>query len=86
MDIITFLMANADGIFAALAALHGLAVAVVNLTPTPADDKLVGKAYKVIEVLAGIFSFTAKEIPGEREVIKAQHRTAMESVDDWLDR
>lgn len=41
--------------------VHGLAVAVVNLTPTPKDnealagfDKAWAKAYRAIELLAGI--------------------------------
>jgi len=33
-------------------AIHAAASAVVALTPTPADDKLIGKLYKIIEVLA----------------------------------
>ena len=42
-------------------ALHILALAVVNLTPTPKDDEIYGKVYKVIEMLAGIVSKTAKK-------------------------
>jgi hypothetical protein len=42
-------------------ALHILALAVVNLTPTPRDDEIYGKVYKVIEMLAGIVSKTAKK-------------------------
>jgi len=33
---------------------HALALAIVNMTNTPADDKLVGQVYKYIEFLAGI--------------------------------
>ena len=43
-----------------LAALHVLALAIVNATPTPRDDELYGKLYKVIEVIAGIITKTAK--------------------------
>jgi len=32
-------------------AIHAAASAICALTPTPADDKIVGKAYKVIEML-----------------------------------
>lgn len=32
-------------------AIHAAASAICALTPTPADDKLVGKLYKIIEVL-----------------------------------
>jgi hypothetical protein len=44
-----------------LAALHVLALAVVNATPTPRDDELYGKLYKIIEVIAGIITKTAKK-------------------------
>jgi len=42
-------------------ALHILALAIVNLTPTPKDDEIYGKFYKVIEMIAGIISKTAKK-------------------------
>ena len=32
-------------------AIHAACSAICALTPTPADDKLVGKAYKIIEIL-----------------------------------
>lgn len=42
-------------------AVHGVAVVIVNLTPTPKDDKALDtitrmgvKAYRAIEILAGI--------------------------------
>lgn len=42
-------------------AIHGLALVIVNMTPTPKDNELldgysrvVVKAYRAIEVLAGI--------------------------------
>jgi hypothetical protein len=41
--------------------LHLLALAIVNLTPTPKDDEIYGKFYKVIEMIAGIVSKTAKK-------------------------
>jgi hypothetical protein len=44
-------------------AIHGVALVVVNMTPTPKDNKalneytrLLVKLYRVIEVLAGIIS------------------------------
>lgn len=54
--------------YAALAvAIHGVALVVVNMTPTPKDNealdnysKLVVKAYRAIEILAGIISPRAK--------------------------
>jgi hypothetical protein len=33
-------------------AIHAAASIIVSLTPTPSDDKVVGKLYKVIETLA----------------------------------
>ena len=42
-------------------ALHILALAIVNMTPTPKDDEIYGKVYKVIEMIAGIVSKTAKK-------------------------
>jgi len=48
-------------------AVHGVAVVVVNLTPTPKDNKaldsysrLAVKVYRAIEILAGIISPLAK--------------------------
>jgi hypothetical protein len=42
-------------------AIHGAAVAIVNLTPTPRDDEFLGKysrmavkLYRAIEILAGV--------------------------------
>ncbi len=54
---------------AALAiAVHGLAVVIVNMTPTPKDNKqlsdlarLVVRGYRVIELAAGLVSKKAKQ-------------------------
>lgn len=54
--------------YAALAvAIHGVALVIVNMTPTPKDNealdnysRLVVKAYRAIEILAGIVSPRAK--------------------------
>jgi hypothetical protein len=35
-------------------ALHALASAITALTPTPKDDAVVAKAYKFIELIAGV--------------------------------
>lgn len=43
-----------------LFAAHALALAIVNLTPTPKDDEAVGKLYRFIEVFAGIVTKLAK--------------------------
>ena len=44
-------------------AVHGAAVAIVNLTPTPKDDKFLGKysrmavkLYRAIEIMAGVIT------------------------------
>lgn len=46
---------------AAAVAVHGAAVAIVNLTPTPRDNEALGKytrllvkLYRAIEILAGV--------------------------------
>jgi hypothetical protein len=67
MDYLAWLQAHAGDLFAAVFGLHALAVAIVNLTPTPADDELVGKFYKAVEFLAGIFHYNAKMLPGEED-------------------
>ena len=50
-----------------LAAIHALAVAIVNLTPTPKDNEALAgfqggvvKAYRLIEIVAGIIGPLAK--------------------------
>jgi len=58
---IHYLAENWAEVAGILAALHVLALAVVNATPTPKDDEIYGKLYKVIEVIAGIVSKTAKK-------------------------
>jgi hypothetical protein len=70
-DLVNTILANWETIMAILVGLHAVAVAIVNLTPTPTDDMILGKVYKVVEVIAGVVSKTAKEWPGERAAIKA---------------
>jgi len=48
-------------------AIHGVAVVVVNMTPTPKDDealdayrRLAVKSYRALEILAGIITPLAK--------------------------
>jgi hypothetical protein len=48
---------------AVVIAIHGAAVAIVNLTPTPKDNEALGrysrmavKVYRAIEILAGVVS------------------------------
>lgn len=49
-------------------AIHGLALVIVNITPTPKDNeyldgatKVLVKAYRAVEILAGIVSRKAKQ-------------------------
>lgn len=56
-----WIVGNLTEIIAALGAAHGLALAVVNLTPTPADNEALAKVYRVVEVAAGILSSKAKQ-------------------------
>jgi hypothetical protein len=49
-------------------AVHGLALVIVNLTPTPKDNealdgatKVVVKLYRAIEILAGLVSKRSKQ-------------------------
>ena len=65
-SVITFVTENWEAITAVAVGVHAAAVAIVNLTPTPKDDEIVGKVYRFVEAIAGIFTRTAKELPGER--------------------
>lgn len=56
-----FITENWEAFLAVMAALHGLAIAIVNLTPTPKDDEILAKIYRVVEILAGIFTNRAKD-------------------------
>jgi len=59
--VLAFLAAHWVDIVALGAAVHALALVIVNTTPTPADDRIYAKFYKVIEVLAGIVTKIAKK-------------------------
>ena len=47
-------------VLAGVIAAHALALFIVNLTPTPKDNQVVTRVYKVVEWLAGVTS-KAKE-------------------------
>lgn len=66
---IEFVVNNATEILAVILSTQVVAQFIVNLTPTPADDAIVGKVYAIIEKIAGIWGVTAKELPGERAEI-----------------
>jgi hypothetical protein len=52
---------NWSEIVAVLGALHIIALAVVNVTPTPKDNEIYGKVYKIVEKLAGIIHPNVKQ-------------------------
>ena len=58
---IHYLSENWAEVAGILAAVHVLALAIVNATPTPRDDELYGKLYKVVEIIACIVTKTAKK-------------------------
>ena len=51
-EIIAYLVSNVEGILSALTAIVAAASAVAALTPTPTDDSLAAKAYKIVDWLA----------------------------------
>ncbi len=60
-------MEHLPNYIALAAAIHGVALAVVNLTPTPKDNetldnyaKAMVKVYRAVEILAGIIGPLAK--------------------------
>lgn len=55
------LLSNAQQLVEILIAVHGVAILIVNLTPTPKDNEAVAKYYRVVEVLAGIITRLAKK-------------------------
>ncbi len=84
---ILWLWVNMDLIVSMALALHGLAAAIVNLTPTPKDDAFIGKAYKVIEAFALVFR-KAKELPGEaasKAVASSKSGRVIKGILDKLD-
>lgn len=56
-----FLISNWGEIVGLAGAIHFLALAVVNLTPSPADNEAYARFYKVVEKLAGIITKVAKK-------------------------
>jgi hypothetical protein len=53
-------------ILAILFSLQKTAEIIVNFTSTPMDDKYIGKFYSLLEKVAGIWGYKAKELPGEK--------------------
>lgn len=58
---LAFIVAHWVDIVAVGAAIHGLALVIVNLTPSETDNKIYNKVYKVIEVAAGLITKIAKK-------------------------
>jgi hypothetical protein len=54
-----------EALLLALLGLKAVATLIVNSTHTPHDDEWLGRFYGWIEVVAGIYSRKAKELPGE---------------------
>ena len=75
VEILDFIMANGMAFVSALLATKVLASLIVNLTPTPVDDNVVGKFYTFLEWLAGIWTQKAKEFPGESLPPKTENDT-----------
>ena len=48
-------------IVAVAAAVHVIALAIVNLTPSKKDDEIYNRVYKIIEYAAGIYTRMAKK-------------------------
>lgn len=58
---IQWLIENGGTIGSILLAAHGVAVLIVNLTPTPKDNAILAKFYPWLEKLAGILTKNAKK-------------------------
>lgn len=52
IQVLTWISAHADQIIGALTSIVTGASALAALTPTPKDDSLIGKIYKVVDFLA----------------------------------
>lgn len=59
-SIISFVTGNWEAILAVFAGAHALALAVVNLTPTPKDDAVLEKVYSVVATIAGLVTHEAQ--------------------------
>jgi hypothetical protein len=63
---VEWIIANLEAILLAVLGTQALAQLIVNLTPTPRDDVWAGKVYRVVEVVAGLVTPRAKEVPPNR--------------------
>lgn len=89
-SLILWAMTHWEEIVATLLALHGLAVAIVNLTPTPADNRWLSKAYAVVEAIAGLVTSrahaTTKNTKLKEELDAYRNRPVADSRSGTLDR
>lgn len=51
-ELISYVVGNIDTILATITAIVAAASSVAALTPTPKDDALFGKVYKIVDWLA----------------------------------
>jgi len=61
MDFINLVMEYLPVAVSFALAAHAAALVIVNATPTPKDDAVLAKAYKVIEFFAGLVTKKAKQ-------------------------
>ena len=57
----SFIFNNWSEIVGVAGTVHLLALAIVNLTPTPKDDEAYARFYKVVEKLAGLITKVSKK-------------------------
>jgi hypothetical protein len=60
MLVIRYIIDHHSELFEIALAAHATAALIVNLTPTPKDDEVVGQFYRALEILAGIVTPMAK--------------------------
>lgn len=61
MDYVNWVVDHRAEVGAVVVAIHALAVTIVNLTPTPKDDEVLARVYRVVEVSAGLLTRLAKK-------------------------
>ena len=59
--IVAYIITHGPEVLGVLFAIHAAALAIVNLTPTPKDDEVVSRYYRVLEILAGIVTRLSKD-------------------------
>lgn len=77
---IEFITGNWAEIVAVLGATHALAAAVVNLTPTPKDNEVLEKVYRVVETIGGVVTDLAKQYTPDQAERNMSDTMAREDV------